>query len=129
MGRLVSAAAVVSDQLDFYATPGGIVRVTGIVPASLSLKVFANNVLLAWTLEDGTLVPDSSVVAGKVYFNEIGSSPGFYSVRTFFDRTGFWRLVFTNPGLGVEIVKEYDVLPADSFRPSTGLNASFIKSC
>jgi hypothetical protein len=131
MGRLVSAGAIVYDQLDFYNPPGGIVRATGITLANLAPKLFYNNVPQAWPFQDGTLVPDSSVASGTVYFYELAAPwLTYYSVRFFPDRVGYWRLIFTNVGLGVELIRDYDVVPAGALAssgPSGGLNASFVK--
>lgn len=99
---------------------------SGIGISQLSLAVFVDNGLLAWPLVDGSLVPDSSVSAGTVYFNEISGSPGFYSVRFFPDRTGYWRIVIGNAALGAEVVKEFDVVPANPIGPPNGLNATFL---
>ncbi len=132
MGRIVSAGAVIASQLDFFISAGSISRVVGIPVANLSLKVFFNNALLSWTLADGTLVSDSSISAGTVYFNEVSGSSGYYSLRTFFDRVGFWRLIVVNASLSVETIIEYDVLPAGAFSSGSGgggLIASFTKSC
>lgn len=117
MSRQVHAQSVVYDQVDFFL---GTNRVS--VPiGSLQTKLFVNNVLLPWTLEDGTLVPDSSIVSTKIYYNEISGSPGYNNIRFFPDRVGFWRLnvIWST----TEIIKEYDILGAKSF--SGGLNASF----
>ncbi len=79
-----------------------------------------NNSVLFWPLVDGSSVPDSSVVAGNVYFNEIASCPGFYSVRFFPDRVGFFRFVFLHSGYSIEVEKDFDVLPPGVLRPSSG---------
>jgi hypothetical protein len=130
MDRLVSAGSIVYEQLDFFLPPGSTNRVTGIPAVNVSVRVFANNVLLPWSLIDGLIIPDSSVTSGSVYFNEISSNPGFYSVRIFPDRIGFWRLVFLNSTLSTEIIKEFDAIPPGVLRPSSGgLNASTSKSC
>jgi hypothetical protein len=130
MGRIVSAAGVINDQLDYYQAPDSIVRVINIPINNISLKTFYNNTLLSWTFVDGSMVLDSSIAAGKIYYNEIVDNPGYYTIRTYFDRVGFWRLIFVNSALNSEIIKEYDVLPVGAFSPSSGgLNASFIRSC
>jgi hypothetical protein len=126
MGRLVSAGVLVRDQADFFLPGGGANRATGVVAAQLTLTAFAENGLLPWPLADGTLVPDSSISAGTVYFNEISGSPGFYSVRFYPDRTGYWRVVLKNAALSAEVVREFDVTPAGPIGPPNGLNASFL---
>ena len=129
MGRLVSAGCLVRDQIDLFTPPTSINRVVGEVPSQLVLTVFANNGVLAWPLVDGTNTPDSSISAGSVHFNEIVGAPGYYSLRFFPDRTGFWRLVVREQALGEEIIKEFDVVPAGFFNSGSspnGLNATFI---
>lgn len=130
MGRLVSAGALVYDQLDFYLPAGSINRPSGVVVGNLSLTVFADNAVMTWPLADGSAVADSSISAGTVYFNEIAGAPGYYSVRFFPDRVAQWRLVFVNAGLSAEVRRDYTALPPGVLRPGTGgLNASFSKSC
>src|SRR4051812_42649719 len=127
--RLISAGAVARAQVDFYAPPTSSVREAGILPATLSLSTFFNNSPIMWPLRDGTTVVDSSVVAGIVYFNEIVGAPGFYSVRFFPDKIGFWRLSVNNPSLGVECNLEFDAVAPNAFQHTpgnAGLVASFI---
>ena len=93
MSRLVSAGAIVHAQADFFQPKGSINRPAGIVAASLSMSAFASSSVLSWPLADGASVPDSGISAGTVYFNEVSGAPGFYSVRFFTDRVGFWRVV------------------------------------
>ena len=128
MSRLVAAGAVIHDQLDFFQPLTSINRLTGIVVANLAFTQFVNSSVLAWTLADGSSVADSSISSGTAYFHEISGSPGFYSVRFMPDRVGFWRLIFRNASIGVEIIKEYDVVAAGSLKPtsSSGLVASFV---
>ncbi len=125
MGRLVSAGRVICDQIDIYIPANSVVRKQGENFTQLALVMFVDNNLLAWPLADGTNVPDSSISAGVVYFNQIAGAPGFYSVRFFPDRVGFWRLVFQEQALGEEIIRSYDVVPPLGSTPN-GLNASFI---
>jgi hypothetical protein len=128
MGRLLSAGSLVRDQIDLYLPSGSINRIQGYALSGLSLALFFNNSPVAWPLADGTLVPDSSVSAGTVYFNEIQGSPGFYSVRFFPDAVGFWRIVLTAAPLQTERVLSYDVAPAGSFKSGQGgLIASFVE--
>ncbi len=126
MSRLVSAGALILDQPDFYFPTGSIQRAQGIVPSNLSMQLFVNNQAIAWPLVDGTNVPDQNVSAGSVYFSAL-PTPGYYSLRMFFDRVGYWRLVLVHAGLGQQVIKEYDVVPAGAFKPSAGggLSASF----
>ena len=123
MSRIVTAGAVVRDQLDFYSS--GITRASGVTLATLSCVIFYNNTNLGWTLADGTLVSDINVAAGTIYFNEIAGSPSYYTVRFYPDRTGFWRLIFTNLAPSAQPILEFDVIVAQP-GPS-GLNASFLR--
>lgn len=128
MGRQVSAGSIVYGQPDIYVPIGSNVRPAGVQASSLSVAVFVNNARSSWSLLDGTLVQDASIAAGNIYFNEVMGSSGYYSVRFFPDRTGFWRVILRNPSLQLEWVLEYDVLPSGLFNPSGGgLIASFVK--
>lgn len=126
MGRQLPAGQLIRDQVDFYIPAGSINRMTGVAYTSLSLVTFADNALISWPLADGTNVADASVSAGKVYFNEIAGSPGYYAVRFFPDRIGFWRLIFREATLGEEVILSYDVTPARPGPASNELNASFV---
>ena len=126
MGRSVSAGLLIRDQVDFFLPGGGMNRVSGIVVSQLGLSAFVENGLLSWPIADGTAVPASSISAGTVWFNEISGAPGFYSVRLFPDRTGYWRIVIRNAALNMEASREFDVVPAGPLGPPNGLNASFV---
>lgn len=130
MGRLVAAGAAVYSQVDFFLPVGSINRATGVVIGSLTLDSFVNGSSLPWPLVDGSAVSDSSISSGSVYFHEISGSPGFYSIRFFADRVGFWRFVLKNSGLQTEIVLEFDIIAAGALKPggAGGLNASFIRT-
>jgi len=127
MSRLLAAGAVVYEQLDFYNPPT--MRATGVVPANLTLTLFLNNQLLSWPLEDGSVVADSSISAGSVYFNEISGSPGYYSVRFFPHQIGYWRLIIRHSAFSQEEKKEFDIIASGSLKPTSaaGLNASFVQ--
>jgi hypothetical protein len=126
MGRQLPAGQLIRDQIDLYMPAGSINRVVGESYQSLQLSVFADNGLIAWPLADGSTVADSSVSAGTVYFNQIAGAPGYYAVRFFPDRVGFWRLVFREPTLNEEVILSYDVAPARPGVASNELNASFV---
>jgi hypothetical protein len=126
MGRLVTSGQIVYDQIDFYIPAGSINRATGVIAASLSLNIFVDNCLLSWPLADGTNISNFQISAGTVYFNEIAGSSGYYSVRFFPDRIGFWRLIFQNATLSEEAIRSYDVIPARPGPASNELNASFV---
>lgn len=124
MSRSLPAASLIIDQLDLYNPPGSITRIAGVLAADLSVSVFSNNTIMSWPIQDGSLTPDSSISSGIVYFNEIVGQPGFYSIRFFPSRIGFWRLIFSIPSITAEIVKEFDI-SSQSSGPANGLNASF----
>jgi hypothetical protein len=127
MSRLLAAGAVVYEQLDFYNPPT--VRATNVVLANLTLTLFVNNQLLSWPLVDGSVVADSSISSGSIYFNAISSSLGYYSIRFYPHQIGFWRLIIRHNAFSQEIIKEFDVIASGSLKPtsSTGLNASFVQ--
>lgn len=121
MGRSVLAGSLVRGQPDFYFPIGTFNRVNDLQSTDVTIKLFVNNQVLSWTLLDGSAIPDSSISAGSVYFNQILSSPGFYSVRFYPDRVGFWRLSITAGSF--ESLLEFDVNPAAPQSP--GLTATF----
>ena len=123
MSRLVQVGAVLKAQLDFYASPGSATRVTGLTNANISVVLFKNNSVTSWPVLDGSLVLDSAISAGSIYFNEISGAPGYYSVRFFPDSTGFWRLssVYSD----VDQVLEFDLTSSQSLVPT---NDGFIVS-
>ncbi len=125
MGRLLSAGHLVRDQIDIYIPAGSVNRRAGENFTQLVLVSFVDNNLIAWPLADGTNVPDSSISAGVVYFNQIPGAPGFYSIRFFPDRVGFWRLIFQEQALGEEVILSYDIVPPQGSTPNS-LNASFL---
>jgi hypothetical protein len=120
MGRLISAGALAYEQLDFFFPSGSISRATGITASDLRMSLFVNNTFLHWDLTDGAAVPDSAISSGHVYFNEISGSPGYYSVRFFPDRVGYFRFVFIHSAYSIELEKEFDILPPGVLRPSSG---------
>ena len=127
MGRSVPAGQLIRDQIDLYIPAGSINRVFGESYASLQLCIFVDNGLLAWPVSDGTNIADCNISSGTVYFNQIAAAPGYYSIRFFPDRIGFWRLVFREPTYAQEMILSYDVTPARPGLASNELNASFIK--
>lgn len=127
MGRSLPTTSIVRDQVDVFNPPTSFTRVTGISSSGLSVKTFINNSLISWPIVDGSSVSDSSVSSGKIYFNEIPGSPGFYSIRFYPDRVGFWRLVFIPSLTSVEIVREFDISPSSFGNSTGGLNATFVK--
>ncbi len=124
MDRSVTAGSLARAQADFFLPVGSLNRVVGVSPSSLSVKTFANNLLLSWPIADGTTVLDSSVSSGIVYFNQISGASGFYGVRFFPDRTGFWRLIISSASLVQEVVLEFDVTAPPA--TADGLMASFV---
>ena len=127
MGRSISAGVLARDQIDIYNPANSFTRATGILPAGVTLKLFFNNTLVSWSIIDGTSVIDSSIGAGSVYFNEVSGSPGYYNIRFFPDRVGFWRFIFSITVNSTEVIKEYDVVPSSQGNVTGGLNASFVR--
>lgn len=123
MGRNVSSGSLARAQADFYMIAGQ--RALGVQWSTIVGSAFVNNALLAWPVADGTTVQDSSISAGKIYFSEISGAPGFYSVRFFPDRVGFWRIVLKSTALNAEVILELDVTAPSP--PAGGLNATFVK--
>jgi hypothetical protein len=124
-GRLVQVNQVVLDQVDYFQTDG-FTRVVGLGTAQLVSKIFFNNVLQPWPLVSGLSVPDAQVVSGKIYFNEIPGTPGFYNVRFRPNAVGYWRNVLTYPTGTQEAAQDFDVV-SSPLSAEGGLNASFIK--
>ncbi len=120
MGRIISAGSLCYGQADFYVPVGSFTRPAGILFSNVQLRVFLNNALVSWPVLDGSGVSDASVSAGKIYFNEISGSTGFYAVRFFPDRVGAWRLVLQIPAYAVESVLDFDALPPGVLRPPSG---------
>lgn len=125
MHRQIQAGALVFDQINIYNPPNSFTRVTGALSSQFSTESLANNATLNWPLLDGTLVLDSDISPGFIYLNEISTSPGFYSVRWYPDRIGFWVLSLTYTTTGVESILSYDVLPASGNSLYSGIIASF----
>jgi hypothetical protein len=126
MNRLVSAGSVISDQLAVYNPPNTFTRPVGLVVSDFSLIVFANNEELTWNLLDGTSVLNSAISPGSIYFNEISTNPGYYAIRWYPDRIGYWNLSLTCSLNSVEYLLQYDVVPNAFFNnPNQGLIASF----
>lgn len=126
-GRQVYANQVVLDQADFFQ-PDGFTRVTGLNATLVSHQLFFDNQSQPWTLVNGSSVPDSQVVSGKVYFHEIPGQPGCYSVRFRPHAIGYWRLLVTYaPGQQIT-AQDYDVI-ASPVAGESGLKASTVKPC
>ena len=87
-------------------------------------NLFYNNVAQVWTLVDGTGVTDTQVASGKIYWNEIPGSPGYYNVRFVPNAVGYWRLLITYPA-GTQIAaQDYDVTDQTVPGPA-GLSSNF----
>ncbi len=123
--RVVQANQTTILQADFFQGDG-FTRVPGITKTQLSLDLFFNNALQVWPLVDGLTVTDAQIASGRVYFNEIASSPGYYSVRFRPDAVGYWRCILTYFTVPQIVACDVDVLPASSLVPGT--TASFIKT-
>jgi hypothetical protein len=125
MNRLVSAGALIYAQPDIFSPSSPHERISGLDFSDIQFRLFINNSTISWPLVSGLGVPDSSIVSGKVYFNQITSNEGFYSVRFFADRVAFWRLVLQVPSYMTESMLDFDVVAPGALRPSpSGLVAS-----
>lgn len=127
--RIIPAGSIAYGQVDIYLPGPGFNRAVGLDASSAVLKAFINNAQLTWTLLNGVSIPDSSITSGSIYFNEILGSPGFYSVRFFPDRTGYWRVLLRFQSIPAEIPLEFQVAPAGLFEPQSkgSLTASTTK--
>jgi len=124
-GRIVQANQAVLDQVDFFQSDG-FTRVTGLTASILISQIFFNNLLQPWPVISGLGVTDAQVVSGKIYFNEIPGSPGFYAVRFRPNAVGFWRNLLTYTA-GTQIsAQDFDVVSGQPGGDG-GLSASFIK--
>jgi hypothetical protein len=106
MRVLILPGDIFRGQSDFFSSGS---RISNISNTGISVKVFYNNILQSWGVQDGTSVNDQSISSGNVYFNQIPSAVGFYSVRLFPDRIGFWRIIITHTLSSSEYVLEFDV--------------------
>jgi len=126
-GRLVHSNETVLTQADFVQNDG-YTRTSGLTVSDIQSVIFCNNVAQPWMLVDGTATPDQQVVAGKIYFNEIPGSPGYYAVRFRPYMVGYWRLV-VKYGVGLQAsIRDFDVIPQPTSPSESGLIASFLKS-
>lgn len=110
MGRTIPAGRLVFDQIDFIL-PGTINRIGAIQVTDLDCAVFVDNVPTSWPLGDGSSMSDGTISSGVVYFNEIFGVIGYYQIRFFPNKPGFWRIVVRNAANGIEQIREYDVVP------------------
>lgn len=124
-GRVVQANQVVLDQVDFFQ-PDGFTRVTGLNPGVLVSQIFFNNVIQPWPLVSGLGITDAQVVSGRIYFNEVPGSPGFYNVRFRPNALGYWRNLLTYPAGQQVAAQDFDVVQSAPAMEG-GLHASFIK--
>lgn len=117
MARAIVSGQLAFLQLDFFESGN---RKVGVQWSDLQLSAFVNNLVLPWSMADGSSVADSSIGAGAVYFGEVVGASGYYSARFFADRPGFWRLVFKHSTLGEQVV-ELDIVPPTM--PALGMTA------
>lgn len=126
-GRLVQINQTIIDQADFFESDG-FTRVIGLTINDLTHEIFFNNILQPWSLIEGLGVSDAAVVSGKVYWNEVPGSPGFYNVRFRPNAIGYWRNLVTYP-VGIQIMgQDFDVV-SQVPQAESGLRASFTKPC
>lgn len=119
--RLVPANQTVIDHVDVFQNDG-FTRISGLAP--LQAQVFFNGTPQPWTTVSGANVGDAQVVAGYVYWNEIGPGLGLYNIRWRPNAMGFWRLVFTYNVVPQIVTLDYDV--AATTPAEQGLTVSFI---
>lgn len=126
-GRQVFVNQPVLDQADYFQTDG-FTRVVGLTYALVSGEVYFNNVIQPWALADGSSVLDSGVVSGRLFFSEIPTQPGRYSVRFRPNAVGYWRVLLTYTAGQQIAAQDYDVITeAPAF--DQGLKATFTKPC
>ena len=122
-GRLVRVNQTVIDQADYFQLDG-FTRVPGLNVTNLTAQVFFNNILQPWPLTDGTIISDSQIAAGKLYFHEITGAPGNYSLRIRPNNPGYWRVILVYPAGQQILAQDYDV-SAEPLTVKGGLKASF----
>jgi hypothetical protein len=126
--RFVLHNETVLCQADFLG-PDVFTRVPSLTVPQVGFDLFYNNTVMPWTPVDGTAVSDAQVVSGKIYWSEIPSRLGFYSVRFRPNAVGYWRLVLTYASGLQTYATDYDVLGTQP-NGSDGLQYSFVKgSC
>ena len=126
-GRLVQINQTIIDQADFFE-PNGFTRVIGLSITDLTHEIFFNNILQPWHLVDGSSVSDAAVVSGKVYWNEVPGSLGFYNVRFRPNAIGYWRNLVTYTAGTQIMAQDFDVV-SQVPQAESGLRASFTKPC
>lgn len=124
-GRIIPINQAVLGQADFFQS-NGFTRIVGLTPAQLLGQLFYNNAVQPWPLISGTGIADAQVASGRVYFNEVPGSPGFYNVRFRPNALGYWRLLLTYTTGTQTVGQDYDVVQ-NAPAVAQGLNASFIK--
>ena len=107
-GRLVRINEVVLDQADFFQSDG-FTRVTGLTTLNVTGALFFENMPQPWTYVSGVGVTPTQVAAGKVYFNEIPGSSGYYAVMFMPNAIGYWRLILTYTAGQQILGQDYDV--------------------
>lgn len=122
MNRVVRSSELVFDQLSIYDNSG--VRIDGISHFDFTLSTFCNNLPQSWVLSSGVGIPNGSISSGSVYFQEIDSNPGYYSLRVYLPKTGFWFFCLRHTSSGQEFVFSYDAGPGPDYC-QPGIVASF----
>lgn len=124
-GRLVKINQPVIDQAVFFA-PDGFTRVLGLTISDITGEVYLNNVLQPWPLADGSSLTDGMVAVGRLYFHEIPSAGGNYSVRFRPNAVGYWRILVSYPAGTQVLAQDYDVI-SEPLGATGGLKTSFVK--
>lgn len=119
---MIQVNRVVYDQVDIFQADF-FTRVIGLLFTDVTVSLTRDNVVAAWPLVDGTLVPDSQVVAGRIYWNAL--STGAYGIRYFPNALGHWNLSVAWPQTPPQnIVIDYDVVNLP-LAVESGLRADF----
>jgi hypothetical protein len=124
-GRSVKVNQTVVDQADFFQADG-YTRVVSLTTSDITAIVFFNNTLLPWPVVDGSAVSDSQVKSGILYFNEILTAPGYFSVRYRPNSSGFWRIIINYVAGQQILAQDFDVV-AEVTAQGSGMTSSFIR--
>lgn len=121
--RLIPTNQPALDLADIFQVDG-YTRITGLSASNVAIAVFCNNVPQPWTTLNGAGLTDAQLLAGHVYWHEVGAGTGYYSVRWRPNGVGFWRVLITYAAVPQVTALDYDVV---AFSPeSQGLKVSFV---
>lgn len=123
--RFVFHNETVFDQADFLG-PDIFTRVVGLTIPQIDFSLFFNNQPQPWIPTDGTAVSDAQVTSGRIYWSEIPSKLGFYSIRSRPNAVGYWRLVLSYAAGQQIYATDFDVIGTPP-SASEALQYSFVK--